>query len=431
MIDCTVVINDCFAPARPNIRDVRLTATRHGSANFSFGVDRLVAPLPDPLTPRQLDWLTIAASLYAADLACERGIDLDWARDIELHIPVNEPDHWNQFTPRIEDAFGRLTYDALKVTFHAQDAPTRPPRQRRRPFADAQAVALLSGGVDSFVGGVELLGRTPETLFVSHTAASVTREAQQNIEPVLRGYSQAAQFAPFTAGRRGGFGAREGSERSRTILFLSCAGLVAAALSIRDIYLNENGVLAVHIPLTDARIGSLSTRTASPSFLDDFGSLMSDALDSSLAIRNLLLTRTKPEVIELAMSLGCQATLPRTVSCWSIGHTRRHCGYCAPCMIRRISCELHNAPDVRYETDIFTDGGVIARRPFARDNLMQLIETVSAIETATDEDLELDFPELLNGGRDITAAEAREMHRRWADQSLRYLRTRPVPSAYL
>jgi 7-cyano-7-deazaguanine synthase in queuosine biosynthesis len=431
MLEQTVVVDDCWTPQRPDIRNVRLMDTPHAVRNFDFNFDRLVQGLSQQLSPHQLDWLWIAGSLYAADVACQRGTDLGWTRRIELHVPVSDPARWAPFEARLEDAFGRLTYDQLKLTFHPRTVTPSPPRQSRTPSGDAEAIALLSGGLDSFAGGLELVASSPATFFVSHAGAPVTRTAQLAVEPILKQRAAQAQFAAFRAQRRRDFGPREGSERSRTMLFLACAGLLSAALDVQKIYLNENGVLAVHLPLTEARIGSLSTRTASPSFVDSFGDLMSEALEKNLVVHNLLVNRTKPDVVELAVAQGSGNDLARTISCWSIGHTRRHCGYCAPCMIRRISTGIHGVQDVSYDHDTFGDEAIIASHPFARDNLVQLLDTLKGIATATDEDLELDYPELLNGGRQITPAEAREVHKRWARQANAYLSTQPVPARFL
>jgi 7-cyano-7-deazaguanine synthase in queuosine biosynthesis len=346
-------------------------------------------------------------------------------------VPVSDPARWEPFRVRLEQAFGRLTYDRLELHFHPRKTQVAAPRQRRQAFEEVEMVVLLSGGLDSFVGAVQLLQSSSSALFLSHAGAGVTRTAQKALQPGLIAVAPTSQFAAFTAQRGPGFGDREGSERSRTILFLACAGLVATALGVPDIYLSENGVMAVHLPLTEARVGSLSTRTAAPAFVDEFARLITDALGVPVEISNPLVRHTKPDVVKLATDLSCADQLPLTVSCWSIGHTRRHCGFCAPCMMRRISCEIHGAPDVTYDHDVFADDSVAAARPFAHDNLVQLVETVVAIEGASDEDLELRFPELLNSGREISAAQARDLHRRWAKQAGKYLAQAPVSARLL
>ena len=130
----------------------------------------------------------------------------------------------------------------------------------------------------------------------------------------------------------------ESSQRSRTLLFVGAACVVAAVGGSNQVWLNENGIMALHLPLTAARIGSLSTHTASPPIVERMRALASDVLGGQLRVDNHLVAMTKPEVVERAVALGAGAQLQDTVSCWSIGRTRTHCGICAPCLIRRISC---------------------------------------------------------------------------------------------
>jgi 7-cyano-7-deazaguanine synthase in queuosine biosynthesis len=370
-------------------------------------------------------------SLYAADLACERGIDTDWSRDIELHVALRNPGFWEEYRVRLETLFNRLTYDRLRIYLHQDPDPPLPPRQQGSPFGLVDCVALFSGGMDSFVGAIDLAkqGRVP--FFVSHTAGGPTRTAQRRLEAPIASVAPLAHFAAVSAQRASGFGSREGSERSRTLLFVGSAALVAIPLGLEEIFVNENGVMAVHLPLTEARIGSLSTRTAAPSVLDDLSNLLSDVFGQRLNVRNLLIKDTKPDVVRRAQALGCDGHLPNTLSCWSVGHTGRHCGYCAPCMTRRISCESNSAPDAMYEHDVFGDPNVSGSRPFAQDNLVHFVESVSYLQRATDADVELDYPELLGGGSQITQREALDLHRRWSGEAMSYLRGQPVSASML
>lgn len=91
-----------------------------------------------------------------------------------------------------------------------------------------------------------------------------------------------------------------------------------------------------------------TVHTASPPIVLDVARLASAALGGNIAIRNVLITSTKPEVVEQAGQLGLGTVLPLTVSCWWIGRTGWHCGYCVPCIVRQISCEYAQQPDVAY-----------------------------------------------------------------------------------
>ena len=118
------------------------------------------------------------------------------------------------------------------------------------------------------------------------------------------------------------------------MLYMGLACLVADGMSASRVFLNENGIMAIHAPLTAARSGSFSTRTASPRVILEFASLASIALDRDMTIDNTLVQFTKPEVAKLGIDLGVGDQLKKTVSCWQIGRTPEHCGRCVPCLVR-------------------------------------------------------------------------------------------------
>ena len=59
----------------------------------------------------------------------------------------------------------------------------------------------------------------------------------------------------------------------------------------------ENGQMAIHLPLTTARIGGFSTHTAHPEFVRMMGKLLSTLLDYPIRIENPFLYMTKAEVV--------------------------------------------------------------------------------------------------------------------------------------
>ena len=98
--------------------------------------------------------------------------------------------------------------------------------------------------------------------------------------------------------------------------------------------------------------------------------------------------------------------------------------------MRRISCELHGADDVDYQRDIFGDPTVLGD-PKAKDNLVHLVTSIIDLQSKSDFELDLDFPELMGGGRHMSTAEARALHRRWADQAALVLHSHTVSGAML
>jgi hypothetical protein len=95
--------------------------------------------------------------------------------------------------------------------------------------------------------------------------------------------------------------------------------------------------------------------------------------------------------------------------------------------MRRISFELHGLPDVGYDADAFNDDTVLEAE-FACDNLTHLVRIVRDLDMLSDLDLQLSYPELLNGGAQLDVRATIELHRRWAQQAITVLGNHPVPA---
>jgi hypothetical protein len=139
-------------------------------------------------------------------------------------------------------------------------------------------------------------------------------------------------------------GVEEASQRARSLIFIAFGVLAATSLrSYHDggdvpLYMCENGFIAINPPLTGARIGSLSTRTAHPEFLKRIRDVLR-AAGLRVSLVNPYEHQTKGEMLR-----GCadQATLrAHAVDSASCGRFRvynyKHCGRCVPCQVRRAS----------------------------------------------------------------------------------------------
>lgn len=423
-----VVVNACATVAHPNQRQVNFRDTANASANFNFQPRTLVRGLSRELQSSELDWLELMVAIYAADLACGRGEgDLDWGRDIELHVPLRNPDALGPYRIALQEIFADLTSDRLRMTFHHEHNPTSAPRYERQwPAFDS--LALFSGGVDSFVGAAMLLDEGSAPLLVSHGHGANTTP-QKLARNFLADRYGTSPDARISTDRMPGFRDGEESQRARSLLFMGAAAVIAAVSGVEEIFLNENGVMAVHVPLTAARFGSLSTKTAYPPIVEKLAAVAAQALSARIRISNKLVAQTKPEVVATAKQLGVEAGLAGTASCWTWQRKRKHCGVCVPCLMRRISFELQGINE-EHLADPFQDPAAV-QRPFARDNLAHLCEVVEQIGTLRDHDFELDHPEILDGGSMISPPAARDLYRRWAAQALQVLRQYPVPQRFL
>lgn len=424
-----VVVNECAEVAHPNRRQVNFRRTPNAEPNLSFQPEKMVAGLPRELTHTEMDWLELMVAMYAADLACQRGDgDLDWGRDIQLHVPLRDPGTLETHRVALQEVFSDLTGDRLQITLYEESDPLPIPRYRQQ-WPEFDSVALFSGGVDSFVGAAMLLNEGAAPLLVSHGYGANTTPQRLARECLAAQYRDSPD-ARISTRLRQGFGDREESQRARSLLFMGAAAVIAAVGGVENVYINENGVMAVHVPLTAARFGSLSTKTAYPPIVERVAAVASQALGAPLQLQNRLVGQTKPEVVAASKLLGVDAGLANTASCWTWHRGRRHCGVCIPCLIRRISFDLEGLSEAPHAANPFDNHGDV-QRPFARDNMVHLCTVVEAIDGLSDLEFELDHPEILDGGNMIDPPAARDLYRRWAAQALQVLRAHPVPRRFL
>lgn len=289
------------------------------------------------IAPSNLVWdfVTIALSVAASDLSCEREKSEDgWTRQIELKVYLCNPESWRTQYELLEKAFRFLTGDIWKFDF--VNNGVQAPNSIIPLEIDADCVSLLSGGMDSLIGAIDLITDGLKPCFVS-------QEAKGDVEKQI---AFTTQLAPSQQHFRWKnpislSGRNESSTRGRSIIFLGYALLVANTLSKSrtstvDIYVPENGFISLNIALNSGRLGSLSTKTTHPVFLG----LIQD-IWNNLGINAKIVTpyqfKTKGEMLQecknqnLVQSLVCSTT-----SCGKyLTHGRTHCGRCVPCMVRR------------------------------------------------------------------------------------------------
>src|SRR5690606_1136808 len=116
-----------------------------------------------------IDVAVLAAMVHAADTRISRSSDSQdtWTRELRLVVPVSEPIPWSDAAPHIQRMLEFLTGDRWSLGFRQ-----RPDRFRNLTLMRPEngpidppfdSLSLFSGGVDSLVGGIDLLaaGRTP------------------------------------------------------------------------------------------------------------------------------------------------------------------------------------------------------------------------------------------------------------------------------
>ncbi len=285
---------------------------------------------------RAWDFLSLALSATAADLAghCNTSSD-GWTREFDLDVSVSDPDFWNTQHDPLQRLLSFLTTDRWQVRFVPGGLASVPDLAPLRPTQDC--VALLSGGLDSFIGCVDLVtnGKLP---FV---VSQIVRGDADNQRSFARAMGN-LKHLQINHNADVPDPENPPSQRARSLIFLAYAVLTATTLQRYHagdnvtVYLCENGFISINPPLTAARIGSLSTRTTHPVFLRLVQQVL-DAASLRVTIENPYQLKTKGEMLrecadrQLLLAHACDTT-----SCGRFKHFGyKHCGRCVPCLVRR------------------------------------------------------------------------------------------------
>jgi 7-cyano-7-deazaguanine synthase in queuosine biosynthesis len=325
---------------------------------FSEIVDRVM------LNPSNetIDLLFLALSVYTADLKIARDLSPDrWTRDLTLHVPVGNLECWMSNHTLIKEMLDFLTGDRWEVLFRQHEI------NNKRDVANSavesiDSASLFSGGLDSLVGAIDLLEEGKHVALVSHYGAGITKSVQKSVLDELKAKygSRITSYSFYVQPSKKQTGKGEPSMRSRSLLFLAMGTLVANLFSENvPLVVAENGFISLNVPLTNARIGSLSTRTTHPHFIALYQRLLT-SIGLSTQIKLPYQFQTKGEMFKQVRNHELLNSLVNvTMSCSHPESGRyfgkapgNHCGYCVPCIIRRASLASVGLDNAEYNVDI-------------------------------------------------------------------------------
>jgi 7-cyano-7-deazaguanine synthase in queuosine biosynthesis len=334
-------------------REFRLDVDFSAIIDFSWKEDSL-----------GLDFLIICASVYAIDKIVSRDSTADrWTRTLDVVIPVQNQELWAAASDGLANSVSFLTGDQWNFTFVVARRSFSQRRSNRRKgacgFPKSPVVSLLSGGLDSFIGAIDLLNKYPESklLFISHYDGQVSGPAteQTKLFRILsQRYQQRARHLQVRTGVNevkvdGDKYKFETTFRSRSLIFLGLA--VYAALKVggnATVLIPENGPIALNMPLNPSRRGACSTRTVHPFFISSINEVL-HSVGIQNVIQNPYMFKTKGEMVKECVDKNILAEgLPLSNSCGKAGRkmhwTNKNahaCGVCIPCLLR--CAALHSA----------------------------------------------------------------------------------------
>jgi hypothetical protein len=303
---------------------------------------------------RGVDLLILAAHVQAADTRIFRDSESQdgWTRELRLVVPVSDPALWNVSIPLLQRLLNFLTGDRWTVGFRArpegfEQIALRKPAQLIPPPFDC--LSLFSGGLDSLIGSIDLLEHAKSPLLVSHAGDGTVSHSQQVIyEGLKKQYSKQNfhRLRVWMDFRRWSVSGVEPDKKTRGRSFLFFAAGAFAGSGFADpftLYVPENGLIALNVPLDPLRLGAFSTRTTHPFYIARWNELL-QVIGIDGRIENPYWNKTKGEMVQECANPTLLAALgPESFSCASpnkgrwTGHGPEHCGFCLPCLIRRAS----------------------------------------------------------------------------------------------
>ncbi len=342
---------------------------------FGYTFWNNVNKLPNWYSLQAIDLLYISLATFAADRLFLRSDAKDgWCRDIEIYLPILNYDKFIEAKPILEKMLNFLSGD--KWTFYFRKRKFTPIetaqfirwKKDKTSAKDYDYVCMFSGGLDSFIGAIDLLEKSmSKVLFISHYGGGKgTKEFQDLLKKeLIDNFSlEKRDFNQFFAKVPSGI---EESTRTRSFMFFTHAIVMASCFNKNiKLVIPENGFISLNIPMTYSRIGSSSTRTTHPQYMKLLQKLIC-ILDLSVTLVNPYQYKTKGEMIsKCANQTFLKQNLNKTMSCSHpdigrmLGEKKaKHCGYCLPCVIRQAAIKRAKVEDnCVYRNSNFSGEGV-------------------------------------------------------------------------
>ncbi|MEO1512093.1 MAG: 7-cyano-7-deazaguanine synthase, partial [Planctomycetota bacterium] len=339
----------------------------HATLRLEKFAERLILHLCD----RALDLIDIAAVVYTADAAVQRGTEIDrglgaqWRRHFAVTIPVREPDFWSdpETIAALKALLALLSDDTVDFAFTAAAQPRLKQASLEVPgqqsFAADEAL-LFSGGLDSLAGALEeTISRGNRVLLVSHHSSTKLQNAQTELVRGLaeRVGSHMIRHIPLSL-QVGEGHSRESTHRTRSFFFAAvCAGLVVL-WGLDRVRFYENGIVSMNLPISGQVVSTRATRSTHPQVLTLMTRLFSRVFGRPIRVDNPLFWKTKTEVVAQIRDLGAADLIRQSRSCGAARELTKmhsHCGVCSQCIDRRFAMlaagVAEHDPASSYEVD--------------------------------------------------------------------------------
>ena len=358
------------------------------------------------------DIIRIGEGIFLCDRAFTRSKNLGLkTRELEITIPVENIDLFESIKDKISNWAKFVTHDVWDIKFVKHEEIKEEQKDIKLDARqDNKVVSLFSDGLDSLCGAIYSLKKGENLVFVSHcppgfkTVQKKVNELKQKmgLDDLI---TQIANFHFVISDRNPNNDKRnmfqERSRRSRPILYLSFAAAIAFDLGISTIRINENGYMAINLPITGFKKGVDLSRHAHPEAIKQFEDILNEINPNSIPIKieNPFFYYTKTQ--QLQILTGVSEFINGTKSCEYGGQqiatvisamrkkginteNVRECGLCIPCLVRRTAVtgngfsenNNHYAFDIK-DSSIYENQNIKSDLPLLniiKDNALHLKE---------------------------------------------------------
>ena len=346
--------------------------------NVYFGYDKFVKQ-PENIPPKIIDLIQIASYIFCVDRMSRRSnrysINNDsWPRIFNISLPVIEVDFWNLANTKkiLNDALVFMTGDRkyefnfIKADINALPAKDLQPSlfnevESEIATATDADIMLFSGGLDSLAGAIERLNENPtrKICLISHRASSNSKGIQDKLVNKLKQiYKDRILKYGFECHIKK-IKTKDETQRTRMFLFSSIAFAICNRLQKNELFVYENGITSMNLPLQADVINGRASRTTHPKtlhLLEKFFRLINPNFEIITPYRKLI----KSDIIEIFRKYNTKQFISSSISCSSTRNKPKitpHCGVCSQCIDRRLAMYAIGLEDedCHYETDFITN----------------------------------------------------------------------------
>jgi 7-cyano-7-deazaguanine synthase in queuosine biosynthesis len=388
------------------------------------------------LPPRMADLLDVAMAVYAADRRSLRDFNKAGTgqRRIHIRLAVREPTIWasSEMPGRLRELLSWLSEDVWSFEFVKREAAPWPAESKgflfQLPPERPAIVSLFSGGLDSLAGLAASAQQEPDRSFIlvsGYTNDRLRYQQRVQVQSIKSAWRDGGLppgkvpdvrhvAVPFGIHKLEGH-QEEKSQRTRGLVFLTLGVAVALQAAADTLWVYENGVGALNLPLNETQLGVDNYRGVHPVSLMKVRDLFELVLDRTIHIRNPFLFTTKAQMCASLQPVGLADLVRDTVSCGGFPQrvaNQPQCGYCTSCILRRQS--LHAAGLGDYDATAGYRHDVLNRRvAFTLNQMYGLQAMLDQVEKlarclASDDPwgaLVVSFPQLASAQAALTVRE--------------------------